>query len=884
MNILSARFVHLALLLLALGPDSPLQPGVQALPFSTGSDGHRRFFGSTDVHARSFKATRPRIGIVVKNPDAPPQFAGTAFNMESRGVEHGGAVKNVHSDYGFIRDVPRRTEEARHTASPFDSDPGSKTLTLPLEKVGGVRLKSGKNVHPMVELKRHLNAANQRLANIRKRSVDTFLLERNPSSDLDGTAILLDPTLTLQPDNNSPQRNGTFRPSASNIPGIWHGDNGRSLGHGPAVINQTKQKRLLGGLVGALGGDTAGSPSGFGSGPANGTNSTAEAGLDGLFGSWTQPSSNSKAKMGTSTNGSAIGYPVKNLDAATGAALTGAQPTTAEQSLGLDIEANDVGYIATIQIGSTQKPFRMLIDSGSADTWVASSSCTACGTKHQRLGAESTTFKPSTNKFAITYGTGSVSGFLGHDDVYIAGLKLANHTLGVAQQQTRDFTDPSVPFDGLMGLARSELSNAGTPTPIDALFASGQVSAPVMGYRLGRVADGRNDGEVTFGGVDKLRFSGNLIEVDNVSKQGFWEAAMGGVSFGGRDLGMSGRTAILDTGTTLIVAPKKDADAVHAAIPGSKSDGQGGYYIPCTTTQSLALTFGGVTFPIDPRDMLFLPVDQTNLQGDCISAISSGQVGQKDEWLKGAIVVVLDVIAESAFPSRKRLAYFRCDVSDPEQVRSTADRIEREIGTVSMLVNNAGVLNGKLLIDLEDQDIQRIVGVNLMSHLYTIRAFLPGMVKRNRGHVVTVSSVMGHIGIAQVGDYVATKHALVGLHESLRYELDKKYKAPQVRTTLVCPGHIKTALFAHLDVPPLARFLAPLLDPRDVAKAILRALERQESTDIYMPWYAQWAPLLRMLPSFLRDLAQTISGADEAIEVMYRRRSDVLKRSKAALS
>ncbi|KAE8225421.1 hypothetical protein CF319_g1829 [Tilletia indica] len=637
MNILSARFVHLALLLLALGPDSPLQPGVQALPFSTGSDGHRRFFGSTDVHARSFKATRPRIGIVVKNPDAPPQFAGTAFNMESRGVEHGGAVKNVHSDYGFIRDVPRRTGEARHTASPFDSDPGSKTLTLPLEKVGGVRLKSGKNVHPMVELKRHLNAANQRLANIRKRNVDTFLLERNPPSDLDGTAILLDPTLTLQPDNNSPQRNGTFRPSASNTPGIWHGDNGRSLGHGPAVINQTKQKRLLGGLVGALGGDTAGSPSGFGSGPANGTNSTAEAGLDGLFGSWTQPSSNSKAKMDTSTNGSAIGYPVKNLDAATGAALTGAQPTTAEQSLGLDIEANDVGYIATIQIGSTQKPFRMLIDSGSADTWVASSSCTACGTKHQRLGAESTTFKPSTNKFAITYGTGSVSGFLGHDDVYIAGLKLANHTLGVAQQQTRDFTDPSVPFDGLMGLARSELSNAGTPTPIDALFASGQVSAPVMGYRLGRVADGRNDGEVTFGGVDKLRFSGNLIEVDNVSKQGFWEAAMGGVSFGGRDLGMSGRTAILDTGTTLIVAPKKDADAVHAAIPGSKSDGQGGYYIPCTTTQSLALTFGGVTFPIDPRDMLFLPVDQTNLQGDCISAISSGQVGQKDEWLVGAV-------------------------------------------------------------------------------------------------------------------------------------------------------------------------------------------------------------------------------------------------------
>lgn len=132
---------------------------------------------------------------------------------------------------------------------------------------------------------------------------------------------------------------------------------------------------------------------------------------------------------------------------------------------------------------------------------------------------------------------------------------------------------------------------------------------------------------------------------------------------------------------------------------------------------------------------------------------------------------------------------------------------------------------------------------------------------------------MGHIGIAQVGDYVATKHALVGLHESLRYELDKKHKAPKVRTTLVCPGHIKTALFAHVQIPKLAEFLAPLLEPGDVARAIVDALERQESSDIYLPWYAQWTPMLRILPSFLRDFAQHISGADEAIEEMYRRRA-----------
>jgi len=533
--------------------------------------------------------------------------------------------------------------EARAVRSAFDGEPGATVHTLPLTRVESVRLKSGQNYEPATEFKRHLNAANQRLRNIRKRRLDDMLGRRSDDGslpdDFGQTAILLDPLLQGSASNVTvPGKSHHHGSPPVPLGGPWHPDGKHRLGHGPAILHLPEHKRLLGGLIGALGGDSSGTASGFGSGTSSDPNATASSELANLFGNWDEPTSKVRVASKAQGQGGEAGYPLKNLQAATSASITGAQPSTAEQSLGLDIEANDVGYIATIQIGSNHKPFRMLIDSGSADTWVASSSCTECGNDHQRLGPDaSSTFSSTGNKFQITYGTGSVSGVLGHDDVTIAGLKLRNHTLGIATDQSRDFTDPSVPFDGLMGLARSQLSNAGTPTPIDALFASGQVSAPVMGYRLGRVADGRNDGEVTFGGVDKQRFSGALIEVDNVSRQGFWEAAMDKVSFGGRDLGLAGRTAILDTGTTLIVAPKRDADAVHAAIPGSKSDGQGGYYIPCTTRQSLSLTFGGEEFPIDPRDMLFLPVDQNNLEGDCISAISSGQVGQENEWLVGAV-------------------------------------------------------------------------------------------------------------------------------------------------------------------------------------------------------------------------------------------------------
>ena len=102
---------------------------------------------------------------------------------------------------------------------------------------------------------------------------------------------------------------------------------------------------------------------------------------------------------------------------------------------------------------------------------------------------------------------------------------------------------------------------------------------------------------------------------------------MNAVTVNGQDLGLQGRTAILDTGTTLIIAPDSDAAAVHAAIPGAQSDGQGGFTIPCTTTASVALSFGGTSFAIDTRDLLFAPVDPNDLTGDCVSGISSGQIG-----------------------------------------------------------------------------------------------------------------------------------------------------------------------------------------------------------------------------------------------------------------
>jgi hypothetical protein len=112
---------------------------------------------------------------------------------------------------------------------------------------------------------------------------------------------------------------------------------------------------------------------------------------------------------------------------------------------------------------------------------------------------------------------------------------------------------------------------------------------------------------------------------------------MDAVTFNNADLKLTGRTAILDTGTTLVVAPPADVQTVLAAVPGSKTDGQGNFVIPCTTSQQLALTFGGQQFLIDPRDFIFAPIDPNDLTGDCTPGISAGQIGGATEWLVGDV-------------------------------------------------------------------------------------------------------------------------------------------------------------------------------------------------------------------------------------------------------
>ena len=207
-----------------------------------------------------------------------------------------------------------------------------------------------------------------------------------------------------------------------------------------------------------------------------------------------------------------------------------------------------------------------------------------------------------------------------------------------------------------------------------------------------------------------------------------------------------------------------------------------------------------------------------------------------------------------------------CDVSDRSAVYAAAQGLDEP---TDVLINNAGVVSGKSLLEIPDERIQKSLEVNTLSLFWTIKAFLPGMIERNRGHIVTIASAGGLIGVPRLTDYCASKFAAVGLDESLRVELKKR--APGVRTTVVCPYYIDTGMFA--GAKTRFSFLLPILKEEKVSEKILRAVERNRA-QLHMPPLVYTIPLLRLLPVSWFDAIARLMGISASMDEFVGRNPD----------
>lgn len=203
----------------------------------------------------------------------------------------------------------------------------------------------------------------------------------------------------------------------------------------------------------------------------------------------------------------------------------------------------------------------------------------------------------------------------------------------------------------------------------------------------------------------------------------------------------------------------------------------------------------------------------------------------------------------------------KVDVSDPDQVREAAARVRDKVGSVHVLVNNAGVVSGKKLLEVDEDRIRKTFGVNTLALFWTTRAFLPDMIARDEGHVVTVASAAGLVGVKGLVDYSSSKFAAVGFDEALRMELADT--APGVKTTVVCPFFIDTGMFEGAQT----RFawLLPILKEQNVARSIVRAIEHNQQR-VVLPGTVNLIPPSRMLPVGLFDRLASFLGVNAAMD------------------
>ena len=204
---------------------------------------------------------------------------------------------------------------------------------------------------------------------------------------------------------------------------------------------------------------------------------------------------------------------------------------------------------------------------------------------------------------------------------------------------------------------------------------------------------------------------------------------------------------------------------------------------------------------------------------------------------------------------------FACDVGDREQVSARAAEVLAAVGPEDILVNNAGIVSGKPLLELPDERIELTFRVNALALFWTAKAFLPGMIARGSGHLVTVASAAGLIGSPRETDYAASKFAAVGFNEALRLEL--KRSAPGIRTTVVCPFYVDTGMFA--GVKTRFPLLLPILKEGEVTERILRGIQH-DRPQVLMPFMVRTLPAMRLLPVWAFDRLADCFGITVAMD------------------
>lgn len=267
---------------------------------------------------------------------------------------------------------------------------------------------------------------------------------------------------------------------------------------------------------------------------------------------------------------------------------------------------------------------------------------------------------------------------------------------------------------------------------------------------------------------------------------------------------------------------------------------------------------------------MFSPAPKKSVKGEIVLITGAGHGMGRELALQyasnGATVVGWDInskaldgtitdIAKMNYP--KAYAY-TCNVANRAEVMETAAKVQKEVGSVTILVNNAGIMPCHLFLEQAVDEIERTMNINIMAHFWTIQAFLPDMLKNNRGHIVAVSSVAGYAGQLNLVPYSASKFAVRGAMEALQVEL-RTNPNNKIKLTTIYPYMVNTGLCKQ----PVIRFksLLPIVTPESAAKHIIDAQRRDVIESSIPGFLLGLGCFVRLFPSKVLYLLMDFMGS-----------------------
>lgn len=233
-------------------------------------------------------------------------------------------------------------------------------------------------------------------------------------------------------------------------------------------------------------------------------------------------------------------------------------------------------------------------------------------------------------------------------------------------------------------------------------------------------------------------------------------------------------------------------------------------------------------------------------------------------------VIIVDVSypKKNLFP-REYLHFYNCDISNLKEVQLLRKNILIDLGPITILINNAGITSISPLVKTDNKQIKRVMDVNYLGAYIMAQVFLPDISRAKVGGIVNVASILGMITPARLCAYGASKSGLIFLHESLTYQLEKnnlvKDNQRNIKTLLVCPGKIKTAMFERVETP--SKILAPDIDPKQLANLIISKLQENGTNVLMAPYYTNFIPLFKILDWPYIQMLKRVSGMNDVTNI-----------------